>query len=213
MKKIDLSWQRLDKKNVLQILEQTLDTLEGTVPVELTVACNCLEDEGVMILCNKLKNYNLQSINLSDNDFGLVGIKAVLELLNNTHLINLNISRNNIDNDCIKLISETLKDDNHLQELYLAENEFNDKAKEHIIAILQANKALNKFDISHNKITKTTLAEICNSSQAIIFEVDSDISEEDSANSDYSASTEPLSDTDLGGDNSQFMQDAEPVES
>ena len=153
LKKIQLSWLKLDKRNSKVLLHTTLplsNQLEGNVSKELAV--DILWDgisyskSNSLDLSNKLCSNDM----LSSIVFGLHNNKTVskLDLSNNSRCLS--------NEDGITKVCNYVKNNKMLQELSLSSNDIGNKI--HVVTeALQANETLQKLDISNNHISDDDL--------------------------------------------------------
>ena len=148
LKKINLSWLKLDKRKPEILLHTTL-------PLNSVLTDNICKEVAVNILWDGMKNSTSDSLDMSYklNDDILSFI--VFGLHNNKTVCKLNLSNNKqccSNEEGITAICNCIKNKNNiLQELCLSNNSIRNKVQ--IIAeALQATKTLQKLDISNNHI-------------------------------------------------------------
>ena len=107
---------------------------------------------GVQSMLSQCINYNLLEINLANNCLEDDGVRAVKEFLwENTSLQVLNISNCKLDDKSCKLLAECVdknKKGLNLRKLYIAKNEFTDAGMELLSKFISKVKTLEELDVS-----------------------------------------------------------------
>lgn len=112
-------------------------------------------------------NGNVQELNISDNPIGMLGIKAVGELLNPAfnsvqRLTQLILNKCDIPDLAGMTLAQALHRNTTLADLQISGNQLSDIAATAFGKMLQMNSTLEKLDLSWNNIkVGTTLAAVC----------------------------------------------------
>ena len=81
-------------------------------------------------------------------------------LRGNSHIQVIDLSRNEIDDDCVSSISLALLDNTSVTHLNLADNVISSEGAEHLIGILDSNKTLKDINLNGNMVEPEILDEI-----------------------------------------------------
>lgn len=95
---------------------------------------------------------NLQYLNLHDNNITYNIVDLIDGLKNNNTLTNLNLSKNNLQDDNIYILAEILKNNNTLQKINLSDNFISDNGFTFIINALVNNSSIVSLNLSYNNI-------------------------------------------------------------
>ena len=110
---------------------------------------------------------NVQELNISDNPVGMLGIKAVGELLNPAfnpvqRLTQLILNKCDIPDFAGMVLAQALHKNTTLADLQISGNQLSDVAATAFGKMLQMNSTLEKLDLSWNNIkVGTPLAAVC----------------------------------------------------
>lgn len=105
---------------------------------------------------------NLLDLNLSNMNIGSrEDAPSLFEALaSNTHLRSVNLSRNNIDDDCVSSISIALIENKSIIRLNLSINDINSEGAEYLIGALDSNQTIRQIDLRGNSIDHEILDEL-----------------------------------------------------
>ncbi|PWY55611.1 hypothetical protein DGG96_10920 [Legionella qingyii] len=128
----------------------------------LDLSLNWLRDTGVQCLLAALEtNTDLYELVLSCNDFSLAGMNAVHHfVLKHPSLKILDISYNNLNEECAKEIAAMITKSQSLTHLIIRSNKIGDVGAEYISQALKSNNNLKYVDLSDNKISGTGLSQL-----------------------------------------------------
>ena len=104
-----------------------------------------------------LLDLNLSKMNIGSREDALSLFEA---LASNTHLRSVNLSRNNIDDDCVSSISIALIENKSIVRLNLSINDINSEGAEYLIGALDTNQTIREIDLRGNSIDHEILDEL-----------------------------------------------------
>jgi len=118
---------------------------------KLNISFSGITDNGVMSICDSLKNSNtIQELNISHNQISVDGASSIAETIqSNTTLLKLDVSACYIPNDGVIAIIKYLKNHNTLEEFYCRHNTINIEGVNKINELIQDNRKLRIIDIAY----------------------------------------------------------------
>jgi Ran GTPase-activating protein (RanGAP) involved in mRNA processing and transport len=105
----------------------------------------------------------LTNLDLQNMDIGLKDIGRIVDAMSkNSHLQNVNLSRNMIDDDCVSTLSLALAENtlSSITQLSLANNCITSIGAEYLLCSLENNATILDVDLSGNSIDHEVLAEL-----------------------------------------------------
>jgi Ran GTPase-activating protein (RanGAP) involved in mRNA processing and transport len=159
----------------------------------LDLSLNWLRDKGIITLVESLRPC-LDRLNLSCNDFHFEGMRAISNfVVNNPHLLELDVSYNHIDAKSAESIAQIIKECNSIQSikansnqigdegaviiadalhhnlkpihLDLSDNGISDKGVKRLLDAASINNVTIKLDLKHNPINKIKLTQMIQAKQ------------------------------------------------
>ena len=124
-----------------------------------------IKSYAVLIFEGLKKNINLDSINLADNNIGILKEKFSLLspcLKENKNLKELNLDSNAINNECLKLILDGIAESKSLKFVSFRYNKFERNIFYVVYDTLEKNKNLKKFDFTNSGFYPNELEELQN---------------------------------------------------
>ena len=122
-----------------------------------------IKSYAVLIFEGLKKNINLDSINLADNNIGILKEKFSLLspcLKENKNLKELNLDSNAINNECLKLILDGIAESTSLKFVTFRYNKFERSIFYSVLDTLEKNKNLKKFDFTNSGFYSNELQEL-----------------------------------------------------
>eukprot|EP00804_Cyclotella_cryptica_P024464 CCRYP_017568-RB/>CCRYP_017568-RB protein AED:0.03 eAED:0.03 QI:1933/1/1/1/1/0.81/11/100/1752 len=103
---------------------------------------------------------SLQRLNLSGMNIGSRNDALFDALAENTHLIALDLSSNELDDDCVSSLSLALMENKSIRHLNLSSNFLTSEGAEYLITLLDTNTTLKSINLDGNDIEDGALREI-----------------------------------------------------
>ncbi|XP_062381435.1 NACHT, LRR and PYD domains-containing protein 3-like [Sardina pilchardus] len=156
-----------------KLTEESCETLasalrSGDLPLrELDLSINDIQDSGVKLLSNELKNQQckLQILRLAGCNLTDVSCSSVVSVLRsaNSALRELDLSHNKLQDSALTLLSAGLEDPNcKLEVLRLVDCELTAQSCEAVASVLQSvNCPLKELDMSHNDLQDSGVKFLC----------------------------------------------------
>ncbi|CAD8120300.1 unnamed protein product [Paramecium sonneborni] len=138
-----------------QLTSPKIKSLVDNFPLQiqdLDLNNNGLDSKACETLAKYMQKSRVKKLSLENNKIGDLGANHLfVALQDNDYLILLNLSRNNITDNCTNDLSNYLKKSNVLFELYLHFNSISSKGGINIWKALYKNSSVKVFDISYNR--------------------------------------------------------------
>lgn len=116
-------------------------------------------------LMNSLKNNShIKHFLLGNNIIGINGAKAISEFLNNPHIPEIKtwyLAGNELDSECMKLLSDALKNDTVCESLWLKRNPIKPEGAKYLAEMLESNKTIKILDLHNTGILDEGVKYIC----------------------------------------------------
>ena len=163
LRKIILNNNFLSEKSCIVIKKMLEDTNVSLKNLSLE-SCQ-IKSYAVLIFEGLKKNTSLDSINLADNNIGILKEKFSLLspcLKENTNLKELNLDTNEINNESLKLILDGISESTSLKFVSFRYNKFENNIFYVVFDTLEKNKNLKKFDFTNSGFSSKELEELEN---------------------------------------------------
>ena len=163
LRKIILNNNFLSEKSCIVIKKMLEDTNVSLKNLSLE-SCQ-IKSYAVLIFEGLKKNTSLDSINLADNNIGILKEKFSLLspcLKENKNLKELNLDSNAINNECLKLILDGIAESKSLKFVSFRYNKFERNIFYVVYDTLEKNKNLKKFDFTNSGFSLKELEELEN---------------------------------------------------
>jgi len=180
IKVLDLSSTEMENEDALRIIE-ALE--ENQTVLELDLSGNYIDDEGAALILKCLRNNRrLQKLNLSKNYIGVESAEHIAEFMNpieqkmllqvlqrqsigedtaihysnylKNPLVSLNLSENEISDECVQRIAQALSQNRSLQNLDISQNQITDQGAEVMAKVIVANGTLVELSLDNNSISE-----------------------------------------------------------
>ncbi len=158
---LDITHSKLEKQAALDFVSLFSANMALT---KLYMGDCGVDDDVLSELCKHLLNVpaktSLTQIYLPRNDIGKsmgtrsqLAMSRLIDVLSSTRIKVLDFSHNHLNDDCIQLLVEGLKDNYYCSYLNLKDNKISDDGASAIGEMLTRNVALKDLDLSHNRIS------------------------------------------------------------
>ena len=135
-------------------------------PIE-TLQCENCRIESIEIDCTQIPRH-LRYLSLLGNRINADGCRGLAKLLQggDAKLESLNLNRNEINDDGVKILAEALKKNKSLESLHLSNNIIKDDGAAALAAALQSNSMLKALDLDSNRIGDDGVATLAGALQS-----------------------------------------------
>ena len=159
LQELDLSNNDLRTSGITKVL-RSLQKISSLIKLCINhnkITDKAADDIAAVVSCNT----HLQELNISRNDLRISGITIILRSLQKiSSLIKLYINHNNITNEAADDIAAVISCNTHLQELNISRNDLRISGITKILRSLQKISLLTKLYINHNIITNEAADDI-----------------------------------------------------
>ena len=161
LRKLILNENIMDEKCCL-VLKKMLQ--DSNIYLKNLTLQNCKIESNHNLLFDGLKkNLKLDSINLSNNNIGIIPEKLNILtdcLKENVNLKEIILDSNSLNNESIKIILEGFSDSTSLKFISLKNNKFTKNIFYAVFQVVEKNKTLKRFDLTNSGFEKSQIEEL-----------------------------------------------------